>query len=152
MKFWTINTKTKGSSNAEKVKGMPKVKVLIVEDEVIIADNLKRFLVRKGLDVIDIAISYEEAVKNYSLYCPDIILIDIRLNGIKTGIEVAQFIQEHADPKPFIFLTSQFDKGNIEKAKKTLPAAYMSKPVHKESLFIAIELAMMKYQKKNKSI
>ncbi len=123
---------------------MKSFKILIVEDEILIADNLKRFLTKKGHQVSDIAISYKEAVESFLREKPDIALLDIRLNGPKNGIDFAQFLQNQPKPIPFIFLTSQIDVQNINAAKKTFPAGYLSKPVQKESLFATIEVVMHK--------
>lgn len=131
---------------------MTPYKVLIVEDEILIADNIKRYLTNKGYDVIGIAISYEEALQLYLNHEPDITLLDIRLNGYKTGIDIAQYIQQQESPKPYLFLTSQVDTKNLEEAKKTFPAGYLSKPIHKESLFASIEIAMHKYQTREAAI
>ncbi len=124
---------------------MTSFKILIVEDEILIADNIKRFLSKKGHKVVGIAISYEEAIQLYMEQKPDITLLDIRLNGMKTGIDVAHFIKQQEAPKPFLFLTSQMDSKNINKAKETFPAGYLSKPVQKESLYASVEIAMHKY-------
>lgn len=121
-------------------------KILIVEDEVLIADNMGRYLTKKGHQVVGYAISYEEAETLYLQEDPDIVLLDIRLNGPKTGIDFAEFIQQQPNPKPFIFLTSQVDANNINNAKKTFPAGYLSKPIQKESLFACIEITMHKYE------
>ena len=123
-------------------------KVLIVEDEILIADNLKRFLTKKGHKVVGIAISYEEAVQLYKEQDPDIVLLDIQLNGAKSGIDMANFIMQQPTPKPFIFLTAQMDLKNIDKAKKTFPAGYLSKPVQKDSLFASLEIAMNQHTSK----
>ena len=124
---------------------MKPFKILIVEDEVLIADNLKRFLTKKGYHILDIAISYEEAVEIYLREKPDIALLDIRLNGPKTGIDFAHFLQEQSNPIPFIFLTSQIDIQNINSAKDSFPAGYLSKPVQKDSLYATIEVIMHKF-------
>ncbi len=124
-------------------------RILIVEDEILIADNIRRYLTKKGYEVVGVAISYEEAVNLYLSKTPDIALVDIRLNGAKSGIDFAHFVEQQKDAKPFIYLTSQFDKKNVNKAKSTFPSAYLSKPVHKESLSIAIDLATAKYGRDN---
>jgi len=125
---------------------MTKIKILIVEDEVLIADNISRYLTKRGHDVVGHAISYEEAEKIYIEKNPDIVLLDIRLSGDKSGIDFAHFIQNRENPKPFIFLTSQMDATNINNAKKTFPAGYLSKPIQKDSLFACIEIARHKYE------
>lgn len=125
---------------------MTTYKILLVEDEVLIADNIARYLSRKGHEIVGHAISYEEAEKLYLEKKPEIALLDIRLNGPKTGIDFAHFIQQQENSIPFIFLTSQMDATNINNAKKTFPAGYLSKPIQKESLFASIEVAMHKYE------
>ena len=131
---------------------MTPFKILIVEDEILIADNLQRYLTKKGYQVAGIAISYEEAEQLYLKEKPDIVLLDIRINGSKTGIDFAHFIQQQPQPQPFIFLTSQVDFKNINDAKETFPAGYLSKPIQKESLLASIEIAMYKHLKDNEEI
>lgn len=117
-------------------------RILIVEDEIIIADTIKRYLKRQGHEVVGIAISYEEAVAMHENSQPDICLLDIRLNGTKTGVDVAMKIQSSPHRCPFIFLTSQIDSRSINAAKQTHPAGYLPKPIRKDSLFATIEIAM----------
>jgi len=124
-------------------------KVLIVEDEILIADNIKRFLTQKGYIVTGIAISYLEAIKLFDETIPDIILLDIRLNGFKNGIDVANYINNHPSKRPFLFLTSQMDKKNIEAAKNTFPSGYLSKPIQQESLNATIEITLHNFNSKN---
>lgn len=126
---------------------MNNYRILIVEDEILIADTMERYLVRKGHQVVGKAISYEESIQLYQLHQPDLVLLDIRLNGLKSGINVAHFIQNQNNPSPFIFLTSQIDARSISNAKETFPAGYLTKPIQKESLFTTIEIAMYSHQK-----
>jgi len=123
---------------------MNNFRILIVEDEILIADNISRYLTKKGHNVVGIAISYDEAVNLYLNESPDIILLDIKLSGSKTGIDFARFIQNQPVSKPFIFLTSQMDTNNINRAKETFPAGYLSKPIQKDSLYATIEIIMHK--------
>ncbi|PHI19545.1 DNA-binding response regulator [Lewinellaceae bacterium SD302] len=117
-------------------------KILIVEDEVLIADTIGRYLTRVGYQVAGPAISYEEAVELLESEKPDFALIDIRLNSHKTGIDFANYITKSSTPTPFIFLTSQTDRRFVELAKETRPAGYLTKPVRKESLLTTIEIAL----------
>ena len=120
-------------------------KVLIVEDEILIADSIKRLLESKGYEVVAIAISYEEAVLAFDNEKPDITLLDIRLNGQKNGIDVAKYINNSSNKKPFLFLTSQMDQNNISQAKQTYPAGYLSKPIQQDSLTATIEITLHKF-------
>lgn len=121
---------------------MKNLRILIVEDEILIADMIERYLTKEGHTVVGIAISYEEAVHLYKHQKPDIALLDIRLSGQKTGIDVAHFLLENSPQIPFIYLTSQMDNITINKAKETTPAGYLTKPIQKYSLFTTIEIAM----------
>ncbi len=129
---------------------MREYRILIVEDEIIIADTIKRNLTQAGHEVVGIAISYEEAEVIYVNEKPDLVLLDIRLSGSKTGIDFASFIQQQANPRPFIFLSAQLDSQSINSAKKTFPAGYLTKPIQKNSLNTSIEIAMHNFQNQRK--
>lgn len=131
---------------------MNKLRVLLVEDEILIADNIKRYLSKNGFDVIGIAINFEEAEQLYCSENPDIVLLDIKLSGSRTGIDFGHFIRERDPDKPFIYLTSQLDQHNIEKAKATLPSAYLAKPIQKDSLRATMEIVMHKLSAEQKEI
>ena len=130
---------------------MNSTRILIVEDEILIADTLQRYLEKRGYHIVGNAISYEEAVDLYQQKQPDLCLVDIQLNGPKTGIDFGYFIQDQDAPVPFIFLTSQTDKRHINLAKDTFPAGYLSKPIQKASLFANIEIALHSHQSKKES-
>lgn len=121
---------------------MSSLQILIVEDEILIADMIEEYLLEKGHQITDIAISYDEAEESYLRQKPDLVLLDIRLSGSKTGIDMAHFIQSQPQPCPFIYLTSQIDRKSIDKAKMTFPSGYLPKPIQKEGLFTTIEIAM----------
>ncbi len=125
---------------------MTKTKILIVEDEILIADTIQRYLEREGYEIIGIAISYEEAIQLFKRGQPDLALIDIRLNGIKTGLNFANFLAGQTQAIPFIYLTSQVDSRSISAAKKTMPAGYLSKPIQVGSLIASIEIALHNYR------
>ena len=129
---------------------MKNYRILIVEDEIIIADTIKRYLTQAGHQVVGNAISYQEAESIFTNEQPDLVLLDIRLSGLKTGIDMAHFIQQQTDPKPFIFLSSQLDSRSINSAKETFPAGYLSKPIQKNSLNTSIEIAMHNFQRQLK--
>ncbi len=121
---------------------MSSVRILIVEDEVLIADALKRHLTRKGYLVTGTAISYQEALASYQEQQPDIVLLDIRLSGPQTGIDIGQWLRQQPAQTPFIYLTSQLDQQSLDAAKATFPAGYLSKPVHPGSLFTTVEIVL----------
>ncbi len=123
--------------------------VLVVEDEILIAETIKIYLEERGHQVIHIAISYDEALQKYHLRRPEIVLLDIRLYGLKSGIDFANFLQENKDNVPFIYLTSQYDQRILEQALKTNPYGYLTKPIQKESLWTSIESAYNLFLSKN---
>jgi len=125
---------------------MKTYRILIVEDEVLIADTIERYLLKKGHEVVGKAISYKEAKALLLREQPELILLDIRLSGKRTGIDFARYLQQQPQPTPFIFLTSQVDSQSIDAAKSTFPAGYLSKPIQRNSLYTTIEIAMHNYQ------
>ena len=98
---------------------MEKVKILVVEDEIIIADNLCDTLEELGYETIEPALNYTEALIQIKNEQPDIAILDIELGGSKTGIDLAQKIKDEYD-FPFIFLTSNSDPLTLNKAKKVM--------------------------------
>jgi len=123
---------------------MSKVKILIVEDEIIIADNICLILEDLGYEVLEPAINYEEALQTIKDEQPDLAILDIQLAGKKDGVDLAWTIKEQFD-FPFIFLTSNADAATIDRVKKVAPPAYLVKPFKKEDLYTAIELALYNY-------
>lgn len=119
---------------------MESVKILIVEDELIIAEDMKYMLHQKYI-VTGIAISFDEAIECIKVRLPDIVILDINLLGKKNGIDLAHYINANIGI-PFIFVTSLGDKDSLEKAKLTFPYAYLIKPFEKSNLFAAIEIAL----------
>lgn len=123
---------------------MEKVKILVVEDEVIIADNICDTLEELGYETLEPAINYTEAVEIIENEKPDIAILDIQLSGKKTGIDLAKKINEDFD-FPFIFLTSNADKATVNDAKTVNPPAYLVKPFSREELYTSIEIALHNY-------
>lgn len=123
---------------------MEKKKILIVEDEGIVAMELKSELeaMRYAADTFG---SGEEAMENIELSRPDLVLMDIRLPGKMDGTEIADWLRERHDI-PVIYLTAHTDEGTIEKAKATAPYSYIVKPFDMKELHIAIELALYRHK------
>jgi DNA-binding LytR/AlgR family response regulator len=120
------------------------LKVLIVEDETLIAELIKIYLAERGHELIGNPISYQEAIDSFTFLEPDIVLLDIRLYGEKSGIDVAYYLKENKPHLPFIFLTSQFDQKHLDNALATGPFGYLTKPVQKETLWTTLESAFNK--------
>jgi len=123
---------------------MGKVKILVVEDEIIIADDICNILSKLGYDALDPVINYTEAIEAIEKYQPDLAILDIQLAGSKDGIDLAWKIKEDYDI-PFIFLTSNADPTTVERAKKVTPPAYLVKPFKKDDLYTSIEMALYNY-------
>lgn len=123
---------------------MSKVKILIVEDELLVAMNITDFLEDLGYDVLEPQINYEGAVECLVNEKPDIALLDIQIEGEKNGIDLAHYIREHVHI-PFIFLTSMADSRTVSQAKVLQPNAYLVKPFGQDNLYSSIELALYNF-------
>ncbi len=124
---------------------MLKRRILIVEDEIMIAREIEKLLENLGYETAEIAGSGEEAVKEVKKGNIDLILMDIVIKGEHDGIQTAQIIQKEFDI-PIIFLTAYFDDNTRERARLTEPFGYIIKPVQQMELKIAIEMAFYKHE------
>ena len=120
------------------------IKILIVEDELIIAEDMSSKLEQLGYDVIGIAINFDEAIELIEEESPDLILLDIMIEGDRDGIELGDTISTSYSI-PFIFITSHADKRTVTHAKKVKPSGYLVKPFEKDDLFTAIEIALTNF-------
>jgi hypothetical protein len=123
---------------------MAKANILIVEDEAIIATVIAKALNKFEYEVIDILNKGEAAVVTALQKKPDLILMDIRLQGAMDGIAAAELIQEQLDI-PIIYLTAYADDPTLERAKKTRPYGYIPKPFQEIELKTTIEMALYKH-------
>ena len=124
-------------------------KILIVEDDMIIAADISMQLARMGYEVTGILPRGEDALKNIENTLPDIILMDIHLKGKMDGIETAQLILEQYQI-PVIFLTANADDTSFQRAKATKPYAFISKPFKRLDLSRAIELVASRLSEETK--
>ncbi len=122
-----------------------KKKILIVEDEEIVALDIKDMLYDLGYDVIGITSSRDEALENVEKDKPDLVLMDIMLGDKDNGIEAAEEIRSRYKV-PVIYLTAYADSNTLERAKKTAPYGYIIKPFQEKELATAITLAFYKYE------
>jgi diguanylate cyclase (GGDEF)-like protein/PAS domain S-box-containing protein len=118
-------------------------RVLIVEDEKIIALDLQRRLEKFGYSVVSLAATAEEAVEAAFEYFPDIILMDIMLGGNRDGIDAAVEIHQRNNV-PIVFLTAYADERTVERAKKAEPVGYVLKPFKERELQTTIDIALYK--------
>lgn len=118
-------------------------KVLIVEDEAIVAMSLSRALPRLGYDVCRVYASGDEALEHYDNVRPDIILMDIHLAGTLDGIQTAERIR-HRDNVPIVFMTG-YDINEIRERTTHIPnIAHVGKPVGIQTLANVIESVLAK--------
>ncbi len=123
---------------------MSSIRVLIVEDDPIIALDIQDLLNNLQLKVAGIAYDSIMAFDMLTTRRPDIALLDITIKGNLSGVDIAKVIREKYHI-PFIFLTSHADKLTLDHAKKTLPYGYVLKPFNENDLLSAIEMAMYRY-------
>lgn len=121
-----------------------RVKILVVEDEILLSQDIEIRLSQMGYRVTGTAQSVEKALEVLELQQPDLAILDIMLKGEKDGIELGRIINENYGI-PFIFLSSHADKHLVERAKEVLPYAYMLKPFNDREIQIAIELALTNF-------
>ncbi len=124
---------------------MKKEKVLIVEDEVFVARDLQMSLEQMGYAIISMVPSGEQAIQKVKEERPDIVLMDIVLQGEMDGIETAQVMNSKFDI-PVIYVTAHGEEMIFERAKKTEPFGYIVKPFKKEELQKTIEMGLYKHK------
>lgn len=117
------------------------VKILVVEDEMIVAAKISMQLTNLGYEVTGILSRGEEAVVNVKENVVDLVLLDINLKGKIDGIETRKQIQQFSE-LPVIYLTANGDEATFNRAKVTKPAGFISKPFRQLDLQRAIELAI----------
>ena len=122
---------------------MNREKILIVEDERIIAIDLQRRLEKFGFMVCAIAVSGKEALHLTELHMPDIILMDIMLAGEIDGIDTAQIVNQRFRI-PVIFITAYSDEKTLERAKRAKPSGFILKPFKEKELYTTIDIALYK--------
>ncbi len=120
-----------------------KIKIMIVEDEIIAAESEKRSLEELGYSVTSTVASGEKAIKKAEEDKPDLVLMDIELKGKMDGIEAAGIISSRFHI-PSIFVTAYADDKILERAKITEPFGYIIKPFEKRELHSNIEMALYK--------
>ncbi len=120
-------------------------RVLIAEDEAIVAVDIQSQLEALGYTVADIATSGAEARDKALELCPDIVLMDIRLSGPMDGIEATKAIRRKLDI-PIVFLTAYADQDTLQRAKDAGPYGYLVKPFNERDLYATVEIAIHKHQ------
>ena len=124
---------------------MPKARILIVEDEGIIAQDIRASLQELGYEVCATVATGEEAVRKAEAERPDLALVDVVLQGGMDGIEAAHFIHSRFRV-PIVYLTAYADDKMLERAKMTEPFGYLIKPFRDRELHSTIEMALFRHE------
>ena len=119
------------------------LKILIIEDELIIAEFIKTLIEKKGYQVLAIAIDHREAIVAIEKLKPNLILLDINLNCSISGIEIGHIINTKYKI-PFVFTSSFSDASTLERVATTNPLNYLVKPYKEEQLYTVLKLAEQK--------
>jgi CheY-like chemotaxis protein len=122
----------------------PEPRVLIVEDETLIAEELREQLSRFGYSVIAAVDSADEGIAIATRERPDLVLMDIRLKGEKDGVQAATEIRRQVDI-PIVYVTAYSDRLTVDRARQTEHDAYVLKPFHRRELQSTIEVAMQRH-------
>ncbi len=125
-------------------------KILIVEDEVIIAIDLQKKLETLGYTVLDIVYNSDNLTDKINSLNPDLILLDINIEGSRNGIEMAHIINEKFKI-PFLYVTSYTDQQTLSEVKETKPIGYVVKPFTIDDLKVELDLSIFRHSSKSGS-
>lgn len=125
------------------------IKILIVEDEPLVAEDIAGFLEHANFEVFGIAYDANMAIGLLDNTLPDCILLDINLGNGMDGIELATKIND-SYKVPFVYLTSHADRGTIDRVKQTRPAGYLLKPFEENDLLTSLEIAVFNHMNSKK--
>jgi DNA-binding NarL/FixJ family response regulator len=120
---------------------MSKLRILIVEDEPVIAENISMYLDNNDFEVSGIAYDSAEAKDQLLNNTPDAAILDINLESEEDGIDIATHINQHSQI-PFLFLTSYSDRETLQRAKAVNPSGYIVKPFNEKTLLASLEIAI----------
>ncbi len=124
---------------------MPKSRILVVEDEILVREDIEDCLVGLGHEVVSVASTGAEALRKIPTARPDLVLMDIRLKGDMDGIEAARQIRTNFR-LPVIFLTAHADDSTLQRAKAADPFGYIVKPFAETTVNAVIQTAMHKHE------
>jgi DNA-binding LytR/AlgR family response regulator len=116
------------------------MKVLVAEDDILIAEHLHDILMDCNISKVKLAHNYADISAQIQLFCPDLVLLDIHMDDKLTGIELAQELNQKYKI-PFIFITAQSDKMVMDQAIETQPLGYIIKPFNSREIYATIQLA-----------
>lgn len=119
-------------------------RIIIIEDEAIIAAEIKSTLTLLGYEVVGHAGNGDRAMDLFASTAADLIILDINIRGTLTGIDLAHLIRDKYHV-PFVFLTSYSDRLTLDRAKASMPYGYIVKPFSEDDLRVNVELALFKW-------
>lgn len=125
-----------------------KTKILLVEDNINLSENVREILTIQGYQVADILDKAEDACAKIENHYPDLILLDIQLGGQKNGIDLAEELRASMNI-PIVFLTSSSGKDIAKRVSHIKPDGFITKPFTAESMITSIELALQTFKKSN---
>jgi len=136
-----------GNTGWHKTNFVNEIRVLIVEDEPVIATNLSMYLNNNDFSVSGIAYDFDEAVLQLRQNTPDAAILDIGMELNDDGIHLAELINSRYKI-PFIFVTSYADRETLQKAKRVEPSGYIVKPFNEKTLLASLEIAISNHANK----
>jgi YesN/AraC family two-component response regulator len=127
-----------------------KKKILVVEDEALIAMDIKAILDREGYTTLIDCFTVDLAIEMIEAHQPDLVLVDINLNGKKNGLDLAKYLNIRSK-LPFIFITSYSDRETLKKVADLSPSAYLTKPFKSVDIISAVFLCLFKAGSKSEN-
>lgn len=127
-----------------------RTKILILEDQFIEANNLRGILKNEGYEVLPLASSVPEALVILKKETPDLVLLDIYLDGPQTGIDLAGILKSRGIA--FVYLSANSDRAILEKAKATEPYGFLVKPFRKKDVLVTLEIARYLHEHRRKVV
>ena len=125
-------------------------KIIIVEDEFIVSEDLRLIVEKAGNTVPGVAASVEEAIALIDLHKPGLVLLDINLEGKLTGIDLGRILKEEAIP--FIYISAYSNQSILEAANATQPYGFLVKPFREKDVLVALDIARYRYENSLESV
>ena len=123
-------------------ENVPSRRALIVDDEFLIAFDVEASMHELGFDICAVASNERDAIQLAKSNPPDVVVMDVYLNGTRAGIEAARWLREVCGV-PVVFMTAQIDKSTLDRIRTVMPGApVLSKPVYRDTLAKAVSLAI----------